>query len=98
MTQIAQRAKTASRQLAKLTTREKNDCLFAMAGALEASNVTIEAANAIDMQAGAQAGLSAAMLERLKLDKNRVNKMAVGLREVAALPDPVGRLIEERVR
>src|SRR5215467_11574451 len=98
MTQIAQKAKTASRQLARLTTRDKNDCLLAMAEALEANSSSIEAANGIDMQAGARAGLSSAMLERLKLDKGRISKMAAGLREVAALPDPVGRLLEERLR
>jgi glutamate-5-semialdehyde dehydrogenase len=98
MTQLAKQAKAASRQLAKLTTRDKNECLLAMAGALEANSSVIEAANALDMKAGAAAGLSSAMLERLKLDKGRIFKMAIGLREVAALPDPVGRLLEERVR
>src|SRR5262245_7134991 len=98
MTEIAKQAKAASRQLAKLTTREKNECLLAMAAALEANSPSIEAANAIDMKAGAGAGLSFAMLERLKLDKGRISKMAAGLREVVALPDPVGRILEERVR
>jgi glutamate-5-semialdehyde dehydrogenase len=98
MTQIARQAKVASRQLARLGTAEKNDCLLAMAGALESNRAAIEAANAMDMQTAAQGGLSSAMLERLKLDKSRISKMAAGLREVAALPDPVGRLLEERIR
>jgi glutamate-5-semialdehyde dehydrogenase len=98
MTEIAKQAKAASRQLAKLTTRDKNECLLAMAAALEANSASIETANALDMKAGAASGLSSAMLERLKLDKGRISKMALGLREVAALPDPVGRILEERVR
>src|SRR5882724_7273254 len=98
MTQLAKAAKEASRQVARLTTGDKNDCLLAMAKALEDQSADIEAANAIDMEAGARAGLSSAMLERLKLDKGRVARMAGGLREVAALPDPVGRLLDERMR
>src|SRR6185295_20048433 len=98
MTQIAKQAKAGSRQLARLTTREKNNCLLAMADALEANSSNIELANAIDMEAGSSAGVSSAMLERLKLDKGRISKMAAGLREVVALPDPVGKLLDERVR
>src|SRR5882724_5052563 len=98
MTQLAKAAKEASRQVARLTTGDKNDCLLAMAKALEDHSADIEAANAIDMEAGARAGLSSAMLERLKLDKGRITRMAGGVREVAALPDPVGRLLDERVR
>jgi glutamate-5-semialdehyde dehydrogenase len=98
MTQLAKQAKAASRELARLTAAEKNECLLAMAGALEADASDILAANALDMLAGADSGLSAAMLDRLKLDEKRVASMATGLREVAALPDPVGRLLDERVR
>src|SRR6266566_4097606 len=98
MTQLARDAKAASRELAKLTTAEKNACLLAMATALEQNAPAIQAANALDMEFGAQQGLSAAMLDRLKLDDKRIAGMARGLREVAALPDPVGRLLDERVR
>ncbi len=98
MTQLAKQAKGAARELARMTTAEKNQCLLAMADALEEKHAVIQAANALDMTAGAQAGLSAAMLDRLKLDHKRVGSMARGLREVAALPDPVGRLLDERVR
>jgi len=50
------------------------------------------------MEFGAQHGLSAAMLDRLKLDDKRIAGMAKGLREVAALPDPVGKILDERTR
>ena len=83
MVQIAQQAKMASRQLARLTTRDKNACLLAMAEALEKNSAAIEAANTQDMQAAAGAGLSSAMLERLKLDHSRITRMAAGVREVA---------------
>jgi glutamate-5-semialdehyde dehydrogenase len=98
MTQLARQAKDASRELAKLSTEEKNKCLLAMADAIESSRDGIKLANAKDMEAGAAAGLSAAMLDRLKLDEKRIAGMARGLREVAALPDPVGRVLDERVR
>src|ERR1043165_5675327 len=96
MTQLAKQAKVASRQLAKLTTAEKNTCLLAMADALEHSAASIKQANALDIEAGAKAGLSAAMLDRLRLDDKRIGSMASDLREVAKLPDPVGRVLDER--
>ncbi len=98
MTQLAKQAKTASRELVKLTTAEKNDCLLAMATALEQNAAAIKSANALDMEFGASHGLSSAMLDRLKLDDKRIAGMAKGLREVAALPDPVGRILDERTR
>lgn len=98
MTRLARQAKEAAREVARLTTAEKNGCLLAMAEALERESDQIKLANAGDMNRGAQAGLSSAMLDRLKLDDHRVAGMAKGLREVAALPDPVGRLLDERTR
>ena len=98
MTLLASQAKAASRELAKLTTREKNDCLLAMAEALEKNSAALQEANARDMDAAAENGLPSAMLDRLKLDDQRIAAMAKGLREVAALPDPVGRILNERVR
>ncbi len=95
---LARDAKAASRQLAKLTTAQKNDCLMAMADALDDNRAPIEQANAIDMEAAASSGLSRAMLDRLKLDEKRISAMARGLREVAALPDPVGKILDERIR
>ncbi len=98
MTQLAKHAKAASRELAQLTTAEKNACLRAMADALEKNSEAIKSANALDMEVGAKLGLSAAMLDRLKLDDKRISGMAKGLREVAALPDPVGKILDERIR
>lgn len=98
MTELGRAAKAASRALAGLTTAEKNACLHAMADALERETPALRAANATDLEAGARAGLTAAMLDRLKLDDRRIAGMARGLREVAALPDPVGRVLEERTR
>lgn len=98
MTQLARQAKTAARQLSTLTSEEKNACLESMAMALEENRDTIKRANEQDLSAAETSGLSGAMLDRLKLDEKRILGMAKGLREVAALPDPVGRLLDERVR
>src|ERR1039458_82929 len=98
MTRLARQARVASRELAQLTTAEKNSCLLAMAAALEKNADAIKQANAPDMDAAAKSGLSSAMLDRLKLDDQRIAAMAKGLREVAALADPVGRILDERVR
>src|SRR5476651_2358209 len=96
MTQLAKQAKAASRELALLSTAEKNSCLLAMADALEKNSAAIKEANALDMDVGAKSGLSSAMLDRLKLDDKRIAGMAKGLRGVAALPDPVGKILDER--
>jgi glutamate-5-semialdehyde dehydrogenase len=98
MTRLARQARVASRELAQLTTAEKNSCLLAMAAALEKNADAIKSANALDLDAAEKSGLSSAMLDRLKLDDKRIAGMAKGLREVAALPDPVGRILDERVR
>ncbi|HEY5915461.1 MAG TPA: glutamate-5-semialdehyde dehydrogenase [Verrucomicrobiae bacterium] len=98
MTQLAAQAKAASRVLARLTTAEKNTCLRAMADALEQNAAAIKQANAADLETSVKTGLAPAMLDRLKLDDKRISSMAKGLREVAALPDPVGRILDQRVR
>jgi len=98
MTQIGRRAREASRALAKLSGADKNGCLLAMAAALEEKAAALKAANKADLEATAAQGLAAAMLDRLRLDDQRIAAMAKGLREVAALPDPVGRVLDERTR
>lgn len=98
MTALARQAKEASRRLASLTSPEKNQALLAMAEALETHAPALREANARDLEVGASLGLSAAMLDRLRLDDRRIAAMARGLREVAALPDPVGRILDERTR
>jgi len=98
MVELARQAKAASRELARLSTADKNACLRAMAKALEQNGPAMLKANALDMEVGAKLGLSSAMLDRLKLDDKRVAAMARGLREVADLPDPVGKVLDDRVR
>ena len=69
-----------------------------MADAIELNARVIQEANARDMASGAETGLATPMLDRLLLDEARIGGMAAGLRVVAALPDPVGRLLDERIR
>ena len=83
-------AKAASRELAKLSTRKKNAILEAMAVELDARRDTIKAENARDLAAGKDAGLGAAMLDRLELTDARIDGMIKGLRDVTVLNDPVG--------
>ena len=98
MTLLAQRAKAAARRLATLSHAEKDLCLRAMAAAIEANGQSIKDANARDLEVAAGTGLGKAMLERLELNDQRIAAMAQGVREVAGLPDPVGRLLDERTR
>jgi glutamate-5-semialdehyde dehydrogenase len=95
---LAETAKEASREIAWLSTDEKNAALLSMAGLLERSREEIEEANRKDLAAGEKAGLSAALLDRLRITPERLRAMADGLRDVAALDDPVGRVIDERIR
>ena len=90
-------AKAAKFEICKLTTQEKNAALNAMADALLAGEAEILAANELDM-AAAKGTVSDVMLDRLKLTSARIAGMAQGIREVAALPDPVGHLLEEYTR
>jgi glutamate-5-semialdehyde dehydrogenase len=87
-------ARDASRALASLPTGTKDAALHAIADALEARTTEILEANARDMQTGRANGLDAALLDRLALDEGRVKAMADGVRAIAALPDPVGELID----
>jgi len=95
---LAERSRDASRALAKLDSEAKNALLRAMADGIEKSASQIKAANAKDLDAGKKAGLSAALLDRLTLTDKRIAEMAKGVREVAALPDPVGTRISEWTR
>ena len=97
MKEMLNAAKAAKRQIAALTTEEKNNALNAMADALLAHEAQILEANALDMEA-AKGTVSDVMLDRLKLTAERIAGMAKGIREVAALPDPVGHLLEEHTR
>lgn len=91
----AEAARLASHELSVLPTEKKNGALLAMADALEAGLAEIEEANAKDLGAGKAKGLTPAMLDRLLLDRGRVELMASNLRDVAALDDPVGTVIKQ---
>ena len=90
-------AKAAKAQIAGLTTQQKNDALLAMADALLSQQEQILAANAQDLEA-AKGTVSDVMLDRLLLTPQRIESMAEGIRQVAQLPDPVGRVLEEYTR
>ena len=90
---LGKRAKTAARQLNAASTAQKNQALLAMADRLLGEQARVLAANARDMAEGKAKGLSAALLDRLLLTPARIEAMAEGLRQVAALPDPVGECV-----
>jgi len=94
----ANKAKAASRALANISTEIKNTALIKMAAELEKASATLIIENKKDLVAAEQKGLSRAMIERLTLNPERIKAMADGLREVAALPDPVGEVLGIRRR
>ncbi|RWD71143.1 glutamate-5-semialdehyde dehydrogenase [Mesorhizobium sp.] len=93
MADIGRRARAAARPLAIASTKAKNAALAAMADAILRNEQAILEANAIDMSNGEEAGLSGSFMDRLKLDTSRIKAMADGIREIAALKDPVGDVI-----
>ena len=97
MKTMLENAKAAKAQVAKLTTQEKNQALLAMADALLSHQEDILTANAADLEA-AKGTVAQVMLDRLLLNEQRIAAMAQGIREVAALPDPVGRTLAEHTR
>ena len=92
---LARNARAASYRLSQLSTDAKNAILKAMAAELRARTAEIVAANALDLKAGEEKGLSKPMLERLKLDESKVEAIAHGIDQVVALPDPVGQVMDE---
>lgn len=98
MVQLAQEAQQATRIMANLSTTAKNDMLRRMADALEAATPALVEANEKDLARARDKGLSAAMIDRLVLNEERITGMADGLREVAELPDPVGEITGMRRR
>ena len=94
---MGQNAKAASRQLA-VAGEKKNDALKAIAKALLDHQTEIMQANQVDLDNGKANGLSAALLDRLKLDEGRIKGVADGVLEVAALPDPIGTVISGSTR
>ena len=95
---LAQRAREASLRVARLDGEARARLIARMADALSARSAAIVLANAQDMERGIAAGLAPAMLDRLRLDEDRVRAMAAGLREVAAQPDPLGAAPRRDVR
>lgn len=93
--EYGRRARAASRRLAAMGRKQKDDGLRAMAGELVARQDKILAANTKDLEGADAHGLSAAMIDRLRLTPDRIRKMADGIRQVADLDDPVGKIIAE---
>jgi len=93
VTDFARAAKAAARELAALDSGTKDRALLAVADALEARTPEILEANARDLEAGRESGLSAALMDRLALDGSRIAAIARGVRDIVALPDPVGEVI-----
>ena len=95
---LARRASEASRSLSRTSPEERRAGLLAMAAALEAGASEIIAANALDLAAGEQGGMSAPMRDRLRMDARGVAKLAAAVREVADQPDPLGEITDRSVR
>jgi glutamate-5-semialdehyde dehydrogenase len=90
----AKRAKTAARRLSSVSSDIKNNALLRIASALERKADLLEDANRRDRESARNQGISEALLDRLTLNERRIGAMAEGLRQIAALPDPVGQLID----
>ena len=92
--QMGQQARAAAYKLAQLSSAEKNAILRSMAAAIRQRVPELLEANAKDLTAGQEKGLSNAMLDRLMLDEKRIEAMAAGIEQVATLPDPVGQVLD----
>jgi glutamate-5-semialdehyde dehydrogenase len=98
MADLGRRARAASRALARATTRDKDAALLAIADRLDRDREAIMTANREDLEAGAAKGLDAALLDRLALTPGRIDAMIEGLRQIAALPDPIGAITDLNFR
>ena len=98
MLKLGRQAREASRQIAKASTAQKNAALLAVAEAIDSSREPLMQANEQDMRAGREKGLDAAFLDRLELNAARIDAMIEGLRQVAALDDPVGAISDLKYR
>jgi glutamate-5-semialdehyde dehydrogenase len=92
--EICLRARDAARDLALADTATKNAALLAIASALRERSAEILTANEQDLREGEQAGLSSALLDRLRLDERRIDAIAEAVQDIVALPDPVGETID----
>ena len=98
MRALGEHARNASRAMAAAKTATKNRALFAIADDLAAQTDYLMQENQKDLQAGADKGLDAALLDRLELTPDRINGMVDGLRQIAALPDPIGEIFDMNYR
>lgn len=98
MHELGRRARAAARELARASTAAKNQALLAIAERLDLQRTAILEANQRDLEAGAAQGLDAALLDRLELNPARIDAMIEGVRQVAALPDPVGAITDLNYR
>ncbi len=98
MDQVGQQARAASRLLARASTAAKDAALLAIAAELDANRAQLMAENKKDLEGGAQKGLEPALLDRLELTAGRIDSMVEGLRQIAALPDPVGEISDLKYR
>ena len=98
MNDLGKKARAASRLIGRAESATKNAALHAIADALEADKAALLEANGKDMQEGRDTGLDAALLDRLELNQERIAGMAEGLRQIAALPDPVGEITDMSYR
>src|SRR5919201_6192939 len=94
VSELCRAAKAAARSLAATDSATRDGALLAMAAALEARTPEILEANARDLEAGRESGLSGALMDRLALDEGRVRAIADGVRKIVALPDPVGEVVD----
>jgi glutamate-5-semialdehyde dehydrogenase len=98
MQTLGQHARTASRAISRAGTNAKNNALLAMASEIRAAAETLKQQNALDLEAGKAKGLDPASLDRLALTDARIEGMAEGLEQIAALPDPVGEISDMNYR
>jgi glutamate-5-semialdehyde dehydrogenase len=98
MQELGSKARTASRKLAAASTAEKNGALQAIADDIDQNRDSLMSENSKDLQAGADKGLDAALLDRLELTPARIDSMIEGLRQIAALPDPIGEIFDMNYR
>jgi glutamate-5-semialdehyde dehydrogenase len=94
VTEIGRQAREASHKLMALGEEQKNRILLSMADAIDAKRKQIRSENLLDVEEGKENGLSDAMVDRLDLNEKRLESMIQGVRDIAALPDPVGRILK----
>ena len=95
---IAKRARSASLSIGNSSTKEKNDALEAIALGIESNRKLLKEENQKDLANAEKNGLSEAMIDRLRLTHERIDGMVKGLRQLIELPDPVGAILESKIR